>query len=179
MTLVKFAPAVLATLVLAACSTAEKASPNVQPTPNTSTVVTDTVSKVENAVSTVAGSDSVRNTQATVQSHTLATHSKSVVYRCLNKKTVTATYAFDGETPKAVNLLVGDVAINGLGFDTQAPDGDRFHSDKYSWDLDLGFSYKTIETKGAMLTQYGKGSDEILAKLCKVDKRATKRINMK
>lgn len=177
MKLVKFVPAIAATLVLAACSTAnDVASSSVSAVSNTAGAVTESASNVGVAVvNSVSGTAEV--TQASVKTSVgkINTTSKSVAYKCLNKVKVSATYAFEGDKPKAVNLQLGKKVITGLLYDASNQDQPTFKSDKYVWNLDNDF-YQDIYKSGAMLTEDGKDSDMILAKLCEVDKATTKRL---
>lgn len=194
MKLTQFVPAFAATFVLAACSTAGNVvSGATEAVSNTAGAVTETVSTVGTAVSNTvtgsnvatntvnsvatAGGDAVKNTKVLTETQKIATTSKTVVYRCLNKTTITANYAFDGETPKAVNLRVGKKAINGLVYDGSDKDFAAFKSSRYSWSLDEGFSFANADKTGGMLTKLGKKTDQIMGKQCKVDSSATKRMN--
>lgn len=180
MKLVKFIPAIAATLVLSACSSAEKVADTAAVVNETAVSTVETVtSSAEKAVETVnavANPGAVKNTSVKTSSQKLNTEAKSVAYQCLNKVKVSATYAFDGETPKAVNLLVGKKAINGLVFDIADKDSVTFKNAKYEWSLDNSF-YTDMHKAGAMLTQKGKTTDQILAKLCDVNLKATEKLN--
>lgn len=196
MKLMKFIPTAAACAVLAACSTAENvASGAANAVSGAATAVTDTVSTTGSAVANtvsgageaavnaasatanaVANPTGVKNTSVKTETQKVATSSRSVVYQCLNKVQISATYAYEGETPKAVNLRVGKKAINGLAYDSSDKDFATFKSDKYNWKLDTEF-LKDVNGAYGMLTEDGKDSDMILGKLCKVNKAATKRIN--
>lgn len=160
MKLVKFVPALLAASVLAACSTANEAASNA------AEAVTESAANVVNSAEQAL--------QTSVEK--VATTSKSVAYQCLNKVKVSATYAFEGDKPRAVNLQVGKQLIKGLAYDSSNKDQATFKSDKYRWNLDNEF-YQDITKAGGMLTQVDGEVHPILAKLCEVDKRATKRLN--
>lgn len=177
MKLVKFVPAIAATLVLAACSTAsDVASSTAGAVSNAAGAVTETVSNAGAAVvNTVSGAADSTQAAVKTQVEKISTTSKSVAYKCLNKVKVSATYAFEGDKPKAVNLQLGKKVITGLLYDASNQDQPTFKSDKYVWNLDNDF-YQDIYKSGAMLTEDGKDSDMILAKLCEVDKAATKRL---
>lgn len=173
MKLVKFVPALAATLVLSACSNNQAPS---QPVQDVVTQAAETAAKqVENVASTGHGTAAVKVEKAT-------DGSKSVVYRCQSGKRVTATYAFQGEEPKAVNLVLKEGRkshkIPTLTRDAENQDFTSFKSDNYIWNVSTGFtlSNANAETTG-MLTKLGKGSDEILAKLCDVDKKLTSKLN--
>lgn len=196
MKLMKFIPTVAACAVLAACSTAENvASSAANAVSGAATAVTDTVSTAGSVVVNTVGSageaaantasatanavanpTGVKNTSVATATQKVATTSRSVVYQCLNKVQISATYAYEGETPKAVNLRVGKKAINGLVYDSSNKDAVTFKSNKYFWELDNSFLNDVNQADG-MLTEDGKNSDVILGKLCKVNKSATKRIN--
>lgn len=174
MKLVKFAPALAATLVLAACSNQQAAT--TQPAQNAVTQAAETATQqVKDVASTAHGTAAVKVEKAT-------DGSKSIVYRCLSGKRVTATYAFQGDEAKAVNLVLKEgrksQKIPTLTRDAANQDFASFVSDKYIWNVDSGFKLAnaTKETTG-MLTQKGKDSDEILAKLCDVDRKLTKKLN--
>ncbi|AAP95525.1 hypothetical protein A6046_06545 [[Haemophilus] ducreyi] len=108
--------------------------------------------------------------------------SKVVVYTCQNNKMITARYAFQGNNPKAVNLVLSQgkhtKQINGLSRDENNHDFTSFKSDKYVWNVENGFNLENAATKvGGMLTEKGAESDAILAKLCDVETTATKQAN--
>lgn len=176
MKLVKFVPALAATLVLAACSNANN-QPAPQPTVDPVAKVADQAAQQVNEIAgnTARGAAAVKVEKATDSS-------KSIVYRCLSGKRVTATYAFQGDEAKAVNLVLKDgrksQKIPTLTRNAENKDFTSFVSDEYIWNVDTGFNLAnaTKETTG-MLTQKGKDSDDILAKLCDVDKKLTKKLN--
>lgn len=174
---VKFVPAVLAALVLSACSMPEKvATDSVGTVANAGMGVAGTENVAHQSVQTVSEAGSAENTQLITQTQPIATAAKSVVYHCLNNVKVSATYAFDGEKPKAVNLKVGKKAINGLSYDSQDKDSVTFKSASYEWSLENDF-YQDPHSAGGMLTKKGKSFDQIIAKLCEVNKTTTKRLD--
>lgn len=182
MHLTKLIPALTATLVLSACSTGttvEKTTESVvqaaSQANNSVEAVSSSVEKSVEVVNAVANPAAVKNTVIKSTEQKLDTHSESIIYRCLNKVRVSATYAFDGETPKAVNLLVGNKTVNGLAFDTNEKDSVAFKSTEYEWSLENSF-YKSPQKSGAMLIKKGTETDEILAKLCEVDVKSTKKL---
>lgn len=176
MKLVKFVPALAATLVLAACSNANN---QVVPQPTV-----DPVAKVADQaiqqVNDIAGN--VTHGVAAVKVEKATDSSKSIVYRCQSGKWVTANYVFQGEGAKAVNILLQNgqkiQKIPTLTRDVANKDFTSFKSDRYIWNVSTGFmlSNATDETTG-MLTKLGKETDEILAKLCDVDSKLTKKLN--
>lgn len=173
MKLVKFVPALAATLVLAACS---NQATTTQPTQDPVAQATETATQqVKDVAGTGHGTAAVKVEKATDSS-------KSIVYRCLSGKRVTATCAFQGDEAKAVNLVLKEgrksQKIPTLTRDAQNQDFTSFVSDKYIWNVDTGFNLAnaTKETTG-MLTKKGKDSDDILAKLCDVDSKLTKKLN--
>lgn len=170
MKLVKFVPALAATLVLAACSNA-----NTQSAPQQAQdAVTKAAEQATQQVNEIAGN-------APRASGAVATDgAKSIVYRCQSGKRVTANYVFQGEEAKAVNLLVQSGGktqkIPTLTRDASNQDSTSFKTDKYSWDLDTGFTLSSNGQSG-MLTKYGAKTDTIVAKLCDVDKALTSKLN--
>lgn len=173
MKLVKFAPALAATLVLAACSN-ESVTANTQ---NTHEAVKEAANKATQQVNDIA---STAHGTAAVKVESATDSSKSIVYRCQSGKRVTANYVFQGEEAKAVNLVLtsGNKSqdIPTLTRDAENKDFTLFKSDKYMWNVDTGFTLSDTNKTG-MLTQIGTSSDEILAKLCDVDKALTSRLN--
>ncbi|AHG77120.1 hypothetical protein [Mannheimia varigena] len=176
MKLVKFVPALAATLVLAACSNA-----NNQPAPQpTVDPVTKAADQATQQVNEIAGN--AARGAAAVKVEKATDGSKSIVYRCQSGKLVTANYVFQGDDARAVNLVLQNgkktQKIPTLARDDANQDFTSFKSDNYIWNVSTGFTLAnaTGETTG-MLTKLGKGSDEILAKLCDVDKQLTSRLN--
>ena len=89
---------------------------------------------------------------------------KTVVYSC-GKKPVKVVYQFE-------------VIAEGLQRDTAQKDFTSFASDKYTWNVDTGFTLdNTTEVDAVMLTQKGKKSDKILAKNCSINAKATAKAN--
>lgn len=176
MKLVKFVPALAATLVLAACSNNSQEVVQVQAKQDA------VVQATENATQQVQNVASTANGTAAVKVEKVTDGSKVIAYRCLSGKRVSATYAFQGDEAKAVNLVLTEgrksQKIPTLTRDAANQDFASFVSDKYIWNVDSSFTLAnaTKETTG-MLTQKGKDSDDILAKLCDVDSKLTKKLN--
>lgn len=173
MKLVKLLSAIAVATALSACSTAsDVASSATNAVSNAASAVTEGVSNtVTNVKETVAGKVETTTTK-------LDTTSKTVVYSCQQKKSVTATYAFKNGKVKAVNLKLGKKAINGLMLDPNSSDVVSFASKGYRWNVDTDFSLENAEKTTAIhLAKIGKQSDQLLAKLCEVNKSATARYN--
>lgn len=173
MKLVKLLSAIAVATALSACSTAsDVASSATNAVSNAAGAVTEGVSNtVTNVKETVAGKVETTTTK-------LDTTSKTVVYSCQQKKSVTATYAFENGQVKAVNLKLGKKAINGLMLDANSSDVVSFASKGYRWNVDTDFSLENAEKTTAIhLAKIGKQSDQLLAKLCEVNKSATARYN--
>lgn len=183
MKLVKFVPAVAATLVLAACSAGSNVVSNTaDAVGNAANAVTGAVTATSNAVTGIA--TTVKETAAGELTKTealLPTQNKSVVYDCQNNTTVTATYAFHNEDVKGANLKVGKTAIKGFVTNaelSQKLDAVTFVSGQYSFSVENGLTYSNAEKATAiMLTKHGKKADQILAKNCKINESATARLN--
>ncbi|HGO5855730.1 TPA: hypothetical protein ACK3JJ_000334 [Mannheimia haemolytica] len=174
MKLVKFVPALAATLVLAACSNA-----NTQSAPQQAQdAVTKAAEQATQQVNEIAGN--APRASGAVKVEKATDSAKSIVYRCQSGKRVTANYVFQGEEAKAVNLLVQSGGktqkIPTLTRDASNQDSTSFKTDKYSWDLDTGFTLSSNGQSG-MLTKYGAKTDTIVAKLCDVDKALTSKLN--
>lgn len=138
MKLVKWVPALAATLVLAACSTA-----------------TDASKAADNA--------SLEAQKSQQEPRRKPIHGERTInYTCLNNVKVSATYTFVEGRPKKVDLKIGKKVFKDLPLDSDSTEGIVFQSKKYVWN---------INRTGAMLTERGKGSDNILAKLCDVVKK--------
>ncbi|KAE9540266.1 hypothetical protein HT665_06270 [Ursidibacter maritimus] len=163
MKLVKFVPAIAATLVLAACSTQKEAKPETMPKAQ------------ETVMNTPAG-------EVTKVEETLMTKNKSVVYSCQKGGTVTATYAFHNGEVKGANIRVGK-KNEVTGFVVDAEDSKKteetvFASGDYVWAVENGLTFDSAEkTNAIMLYKKGKMADEILVKTCKINKSATARLN--
>lgn len=172
MKLVKIAPALTTTLVLAACSH--------EPIANTQTAQNTVEEVAAQATQRVNNIANVTNGTAAVKVEKVTDTTKSIVYRCQSGKRITANYAFQGEEAKAVNLVLtngtNSQKIPTLTRDATNQDFTSFKSDKYVWNLDTGFTFSNINKSG-MLTEKGVKSDEILAKLCDVNKALTSRLN--
>ncbi|OOR99596.1 hypothetical protein B0187_04600 [Haemophilus paracuniculus] len=184
MKLVKLLSAIAVATALSACSTASDVASSA------TNAVSNAASSVANGVSNVATgvADGVSNTVTKVKDTAagkvettttkLDTTSKTVVYSCQQKKSVTATYAFENGQVKAVNLKLGKQAINGLMLDANSSDVVSFASKGYRWNVDTDFSLENAEKTTAIhLAKIGKQSDQLLAKLCEVNKSATARYN--
>lgn len=163
MKLVKFVPAIAATLVLAACSTQKE-------------TVAETMPKAQETVmNTAAG-------EVTKVQETLMTQNKSVVYTCQKGGSVTATYAFHNGEVKGANVRVGK-KNEVTGFVVDAEDSKKteetvFTSGDYVWAVENGLTFDSAEkTNAIMLYKKGKMADEILVKTCKINKSATARLN--
>lgn len=174
MKLVKFLPSLAAVAVLAACS---QTSQTVQQ-PQLSGVeqANQTATQQADKVAQVAGG------QSAVSVEKVTNRTKSVVYQCLNKTMLTANYAFEGDSVKAVNLALGSgknvKTIPTLIRDENNHDFVTFVSDKYLWSVENGFNFENATSKtGGNLTEKGSEADIILAKLCNINKTATARLN--
>jgi len=178
MKLVKFVPAVVASLVLVACS-------------STSTEEAVAAAKAQEAQAfeqaTVRANEQAANMakeidgKATVSVEKLATASKSASYRCQGGKNLVATYAFENNVARAVNVRLGNgknaIAATLLRDDSNK-DFTSFQSDKYIWNVETGLTPENIATiDGGNFSAKGSDADEILAKLCSVNKSATVRLN--
>lgn len=187
MKLVKFVPAIAATLVLAACSTAENmVSSTTNAVSSAASATTNAVSNAASATTNAVSNAATATKEAvtgTVSKTTemLPTRNKSVVYSCSNKTTVTATYAFHNEEVKGANLKVGKTAINGFIVNpelSQKLDSATFTSGKYILSVNKDLAYSTAEkAEMVMLTKQGKQMDTIVAKNCSIDATATARLN--
>ncbi|TDQ59814.1 hypothetical protein EDC45_0476 [Mesocricetibacter intestinalis] len=115
------------------------------------------------------------------EAHSLQAKSvkKSVLYRCQNKQRVTATYHFEGEQVKSVDILLGNNRqIKGLPLDNKAPNPVTFASKQYRWHADSTFSLATFaQSSSVMLFELGEERDLILAKNCRIDSAATVKLN--
>lgn len=175
MKFVKFLPTVLAALVLSACSSSDsQTTAEQQSQAKMEQTIQATEQRAKEVAEKIQGEVTVDVTKAT-------NGTKSVVYRCLNNKRVSATYAFQDDEVKAVNLVVGRgknaKQIPTLLRDMNNPDFTAFKSEQYMWNVENGFNLQNATTKaGGNLTQIGTSSDTILAKLCNVDKVATSRL---
>ncbi|MFA9487667.1 MULTISPECIES: hypothetical protein [unclassified Mannheimia] len=174
MKLVKFVPALAATVVLAACSNANN-QPAPQPTVDPVAKAADQAAQQVNEIAgnAVRGAGAVKVEKAT-------DGSKSIVYRCQSGKLVTANYVFQGEEPKAVNIVLQNgkktQKIPTLAIDPSDKDSTVFKSKKYSWELESGFNLASTEKSGMLFKHEAKVSN-ILAKTCDVDKALTSRLN--
>lgn len=103
---------------------------------------------------------------------------KTVVYSC-GKKLVRVVYQFEGKEAVEAQVSLGKKVIaEGLQRDTAQKDFTSFASDKYTWNVDTGFTLdNTTEVDAVMLTQKGKKSDKILAKHCSINAKATAKAN--
>lgn len=162
MKLVKFASALALLSAITACSTVKDAA----------SATTDAVSGAASAVTnTVSGAATSVSNAVTGKSQ------KTVVYSCLNNQTLTATYTFDGEKATAANVVLGKTSIKNLARNEKVSDSATFESSQYSWSVDNSFALNKLDTTSGILFKKGTKSDEILAKLCKVDAAATAKAN--
>lgn len=108
------------------------------------------------------------------------TQQKTVVYRCQQGKTLTVAYSFLAEKAESADVSLGKkVMAKGL---KRKMDNDftTFESSQYRWNADAGLTYATAEkTAGGNFFKLGKNADQILAKLCEVDEKATLKANSK
>ena len=178
MKLVKFVPALVATLVLAACSaTSTEDAAAAAKAKEAQALEQATASANEQAANMAKSIDG----KAAVSVEKLATASKSASYRCQGGKTLVATYAFENNVPRATNVRLGNgknAVVATLLRDDSNKDFTSFQSDKYVWNVDAGLTPENIATiDGSNFSAKGVSSDEILAKLCDVNKSATVRLN--
>ena len=176
MKLIKLVSTLLSVSVLAACSLAES---NSATAPNTAANVEQATQNAQQEAQNIA--QNIKG-KADVRVEKLTGASKSVVYSCLNRTTLSATYSFQGDEAKAVNLVLGKgkntQQIPTLVRDESNRDFVSFKSDEYLWSVENGFNLSNATTKtGGNLTKRGAGTDEILAKLCKVNNAATRILN--
>lgn len=169
MKLVKFVPALAATLVLAACSTAtnndmakEAASMNAE---GNKTTVTATA-KAEDITVTAAATKEV-----------LMTQTKSVAYKC-NSGNVVVAYAFHNDEVKGANVRLGkNNEITGFLANaelTSKVGSPVFVSGDYVLTSDNGLTFANATKTDLVMVTKG---DQILAKNCKIQKAATKKLN--
>ncbi|HDL5698867.1 TPA: hypothetical protein PXE99_000657 [Mannheimia haemolytica] len=174
MKLVKFVPALAATVVLAACSNANNQpapQPTVDPVAKAANQATQQVNEITSNAPRATGAVAVEKA---------TDGSKSIVYRCQSGKLVTANYVFQGEQAKAVNIALQNgkkvQKLPTLTRDDSRADFTTFKAGKYVWELDSGFTLSSSNQSG-MLVKSGAKSDTILAKMCDVDKALTSRLN--
>lgn len=104
---------------------------------------------------------------------------KTVVYSCLNKKSVTATYTFADQDPVNAIVKLGkkgkEIALNR---DRSNADFALFTDGTYEWGPENTLTLATFDqVHGGILMKKGEKVDEILAKSCKVNKKATAKLN--
>lgn len=109
----------------------------------------------------------------------LPTTTKAVAYRCQGKKTLTATYTFSGEEVKSAVLKLGKKELGEFTRDTTASaDFTTFVAGDYLWNADAGLTLSTFDkTEGSNLFKKGKNSDAIIAKDCRLNAKATAKLN--
>lgn len=180
MKLVKFVPAIAATLVLAACSTAENmVSSTTNAVSNAASATTNAVSNAAsattNAVSNVATAtkDAVAGT---MKSASNALSSKptfeTAAYFCdvqgKKNQVVSATYAFvNGKIDTATITINRKVVGQEMKLDPSYKDGTQFVEGKKVWALESGFTQATAsKTMPIMFTD----NNQILAKNCEIAK---------
>ncbi|PVX32368.1 hypothetical protein C8D76_1147 [Pasteurella langaaensis DSM 22999] len=178
MKLVKFVPALVATLVLAACSSTSAEEAAAAAKAKEAQALEQAAARANDQAANMAKSI---DGKAAVTVEKLATESKSASYRCMNGKTLVATYAFENNVARAVNVRLGkgkNALVASLIRDDNDKDFTAFQSDKYTWKVDVGLTPKNIATiNGGNFSAKGANSDEILAKLCSVNSSATNRLN--
>lgn len=169
MKLVKFVPAIAATLVLAACSTAENM------VSSTTNAVSNAASATTNAVSNAATAtkDAVAGT---MKSASNALSSKptfeTAAYFCdvqgKKNQVVSATYAFvNGKIDTATITINRKVVGQEMKLDPSYKDGTQFVEGKKVWALEGGFTQATAsKTMPIMFTD----NNQILAKNCEIAK---------
>lgn len=166
MKLVKFAPAIAAALVLAACSTADKVA----------TAATDAVKATGNAVAgaATATTDAVKGaataTKDAVKGAMASPELQTAGYFCDvhgKRKVVSATYAFLNGKADSVTLTIDGKVVGDLKFDEKYEDGSRFVAGNRVWSLDSGFAQNTVSK--TVPVQY-RSNDKIVAKNCEIAK---------
>lgn len=171
MKLVKFIPALAATMVLAACSTASDAVSSV------GSAVSNTVDATTTAVKD--GATAVKDGVESAKNAVMGKSTKAVAYTCQNNTVVVANYSFDGEKATGVSLIVNKKAVKGLARDDKNTDFTSFASASHVWNVDAGLTAATFDkSTDGMLFKKGKDSDQILAKSCQVNVEATKKLAM-
>lgn len=146
MKLVKFAPAIAAALVLAACSTADKVA----------TATTDAAT---------ATKDAMKGAMTSAQPHF-----ETAGYFCEVKgkrKVVSATYAFINGQADSVTLTVDGAVVGDMKYDASYQDGTRFVNGNRVWSLDYGFAQNTVSK--TVPVQY-RSNNNIVAKNCEIAK---------
>ncbi|MDO4429740.1 MAG: hypothetical protein Q4B95_00375 [Lonepinella koalarum] len=179
MKLTQLLPTTIASLMLAACSTTTQEQIATQKQVETEAKMQQAIQNAEQQAKQVA-----MNIQgnATIDVTKITDSSKSIVYRCLNGKSVTATYSFQGNDAKTVNLVLKEGKklhqIPTLIRHIENKDFASFIGKGYIWNVDSDFSLATaMKGTGGMLTLEGKDTDQILAKLCDIDHRFTQKLN--
>ncbi|MDO4697396.1 MAG: Holliday junction resolvase [Pasteurellaceae bacterium] len=168
MKLVKFAPAIAATLVLAACTTPNKIA----------TATTDAMKATGNAVAgaatattdavkgaATATKDAVKGAKVSVKPEL-----QTAAYLCDVKgkrKVVSATYAFLNGKADLVTLSIDGKVVGDLKFDEKYEDGSRFVAGNRVWSLDSGFAPNTVSK--TVPVQY-RSNNNIVAKNCEIAK---------
>ncbi|MCK3658723.1 hypothetical protein A4G18_08370 [Pasteurellaceae bacterium Pebbles2] len=179
MKLVKFVPAMIAAVVLSACTANQAAQEAAAEAKAMEAQAIEQAAMKAEAQATEMAKNIDGKAQITVEK--LKTTNKSVAYRCQSGKTVTATYAFEGNDARAVNVRLGTgkkALKASLLRDDNNKDFVSFTSDQYVWNVDSALTLDTAaKTDAVHLVKKGAQNDEILAKLCDVNKSATKRLN--
>lgn len=178
MKLIKLLPAAIVTVVLAACSTQTEEQTASQKQAEAEAKMQQAVRNAEEQAKQAAA-----NIQgnATIDLTKVTNGTKSVVYSCLNKQTLSATYSFQDNEAKAVNIILGKgknaKQIPTLLRDENNVDFVAFKSDTHLWNVESGFNLQNATNKsGGNLQELGTSYDTILAKLCNVNKSATARL---
>ncbi|AUI65968.1 Holliday junction resolvase [Glaesserella australis] len=173
MKFVKFLPAVLASVVLAACSTvSDVASSTVSAVGDAGSAVVDGAKSAGGAVVDGAKATGSAVSSGVTAAKDMVTGSKTVAYTCsVNGKTnqpVSAVYTFNnGEAATATVTINKKVVGKNLKVDTAYTDGVKFVSGTNVWSLDMGFNEKTAETTVPVMFT---ANNQILAKNCSVAK---------
>ncbi len=184
MKFVKFLPAVLATVVLAACANvSEVASSTASAVGDAGSAVVDGAKSAGGAVvdgAKAAGGAVVDGAKATgnaVSSGVKATKeaitgTKKITYTCsVNGKAnqpVSAVYTFNKGEPATATVTINKKVVGkNLKVDTTYTDGVKFVAGQKVWSLDTGFNAQTAETTAPVMFT---ANDVILAKNCAVAK---------
>ena len=169
MKLVKFVPAIAATLVLAACSTAENVvSSTTNAVSNAASATTNAVSNAATAtkdavVGTMKGASNALSSKPTFE---------TAAYFCdvqgKKNQVVSATYAFvNGKIDTATITINRKVVGQEMKLDPSYKDGTQFVEGKKVWALEGGFTQATAsKTMPIMFTD----NNQILAKNCEFAK---------
>lgn len=175
MKLIKLVPTLLSVAVLAACALTESDSSTASNTANVEQATQNARQEAQNMAQNIKG-------KADVQVERLTDAGKSVVYSCADRTRLNAAYSFQGNEAKAVNLVLtkgkNTQHIPTLVRDEANRDFVSFKSDEYIWNVENGFNLSNATVKtGGNLIKRGAGTDEILAKLCRINGAATRILN--